>query len=333
MTLTAADGRRTGWPGGTPAEWSASWTPAPGASTSRPGAAPAGPPTPRRPADAVRDRLGDQDRHRAGPGRAGRIRHGRDWTLRCGRCCRKGRRCRGTAATEITLEHLARHTSGLPRAPTSFAQDVWVSLARAGTPTPTWTRRPCWTRWPGSGCGGLRAPGRGRDSNFGAGLLGIALRRAAGADELRRAGGRTVLRPLGLVDTVVSRVPEQSVRLAQGHGLVRPTGRRLASRGAGRGRRPAVHRARSAQLPPGRRWIPTPPHWPRPSAGPTSRRSPERPRPSDWAGCAPLTAGDLWWHNGGTGGFRGFAGFSPQRRRAVAVLVNDPRGPERTRSS
>jgi D-alanyl-D-alanine-carboxypeptidase/D-alanyl-D-alanine-endopeptidase len=43
-----------------------------------------------------------------------------------------------------------------------------------------------------------------------------------------------------------------------------------------------------------------------------------------------LPAGDLWWHNGATGGFRAFAGFSPQRRRAVAVLVNNARGPERT---
>ncbi len=42
-----------------------------------------------------------------------------------------------------------------------------------------------------------------------------------------------------------------------------------------------------------------------------------------------LPGGDLWWHNGGTGGFRSFAGFSPQRRRAVAVLVNDMRGPDR----
>ncbi|HZA05532.1 MAG TPA: serine hydrolase, partial [Propionibacteriaceae bacterium] len=42
-----------------------------------------------------------------------------------------------------------------------------------------------------------------------------------------------------------------------------------------------------------------------------------------------LRGGDMWWHNGGTGGFRSFAAFSPQVRRAVAVLVNDRRGPER----
>ena len=42
-----------------------------------------------------------------------------------------------------------------------------------------------------------------------------------------------------------------------------------------------------------------------------------------------LPGGDLWWHDGGTGGFRSFAGFSLERRRAVAILVNEMRGPDR----
>jgi D-alanyl-D-alanine-carboxypeptidase/D-alanyl-D-alanine-endopeptidase len=33
----------------------------------------------------------------------------------------------------------------------------------------------------------------------------------------------------------------------------------------------------------------------------------------------------LWWHNGGTGGFRSFAGFVPARRTAVVVLSNHAR--------
>ena len=37
-------------------------------------------------------------------------------------------------ATEITLEHLARHTSGLPRSPTPFTQDLWVALVQGGNP-------------------------------------------------------------------------------------------------------------------------------------------------------------------------------------------------------
>ncbi|WP_332248909.1 serine hydrolase [Nocardioides sp. CF8] len=33
----------------------------------------------------------------------------------------------------------------------------------------------------------------------------------------------------------------------------------------------------------------------------------------------------LWWHNGGTGGYRSFAGFRPDRRDAVVVLANQSR--------
>ena len=90
--------------------------------------------------------------------------------------------------TEITLEHLARHTSGLPRSPTPFTLTSGSPSSRAGTRTPTWTRTPYWTRWPSSDCGAPRGPGRGAYSNFGAGLLGIALRRMCRSRLLRRAG-------------------------------------------------------------------------------------------------------------------------------------------------
>jgi CubicO group peptidase (beta-lactamase class C family) len=37
----------------------------------------------------------------------------------------------------------------------------------------------------------------------------------------------------------------------------------------------------------------------------------------------------LWWHNGGTGGYRSFAGFRPERRDAVVVLTNQARSVDR----
>ena len=40
-------------------------------------------------------------------------------------------------------------------------------------------------------------------------------------------------------------------------------------------------------------------------------------------------AGPMFWHNGGTGGFRSFAGFLPERGRAAVVLVRDQRSPDR----
>jgi len=42
-----------------------------------------------------------------------------------------------------------------------------------------------------------------------------------------------------------------------------------------------------------------------------------------------LPGGDMWWHNGGTGGFRSFVAFSPELGRASVVLVNDRRDPDR----
>jgi serine-type D-Ala-D-Ala carboxypeptidase/endopeptidase len=40
-------------------------------------------------------------------------------------------------------------------------------------------------------------------------------------------------------------------------------------------------------------------------------------------------AGPMFWHNGGTEGFRSFAGFRPDRGVAAVVLVNDQRSPDR----
>ena len=39
--------------------------------------------------------------------------------------------------------------------------------------------------------------------------------------------------------------------------------------------------------------------------------------------------GPMFWHNGGTGGFRSFAGFLPDHGSAAVVLVNDRRRPDR----
>ena len=231
--------------------------------------------------------------------------------------------------TEITLEHLARHTSGLPRSPTPFTHDLWVAFAQGGNPYADLGEDAVLDALAGQRL--RRAPGTGPGaySNFGAGLLGIALRRMSGASSYAELAEQTVLRPLELGDTVVQPSPEQSVRLAQGHGLFgRPVAdwylEGLAGAGALRSTVPDLLSYLRAQLDPERTplaaaiwrthalWLPDRPH--------TFGLGWMRTR---------LPRGDLWWHNGGTGGFRSFAGFSPQRRRAVAVLVNNMRGPDR----
>ncbi len=232
-------------------------------------------------------------------------------------------------STEITLEHLARHTSGLPRSPTPFIQDMWIALVQGGNPYEDLDEDAVLEALTGQRL--RRAPGTGPAaySNFGAGLLGIALRRVTGAGSYAELAEQTVLRPLGLSDTVVDPSPEQKVRLAQAHGLFgRPVAdwylEGLAGAGALRSTVPDLLSYLGAQLDPDSTPLAaairqTHALW-QPDRRHTTGLGWMRTR---------LPGGDLWWHDGGTGGFRSFAGFSLERRRAVAILVNEMRGPDR----
>ena len=137
-----------------------------------------------------------------------------------------------------------------------------------------------------------------------------------------------VLRPLGLSDTAVRLAPDQAPRLAQGHGMrQRPVDAwyldGLAGAGALRSTAPDLLRYLRAQAKPDST----------PLAGAIrlthQLREPAR-RHTFGLGWmrTELPTGELWWHNGGTGGFRSFAGFSTDQRRVAAVLVNDGRGPD-----
>ena len=228
---------------------------------------------------------------------------------------------------QITLEHLARHTSGLPRSPQPLARDLWIALVRQANPYTmdeeavlAALRDIRLNHRPGDGHGGY--------SNLGAGLLGIALRRAAAADSYQELLIDAVLRPLGLTDTAVRLAPEQEARLAQGHGMRRRPVEAwyldgLAGAGALRSTAPDLLRYLRAQAEPDST----------PLAG-AIRLTHQLWEPArrhtfglGWMRTR-LPTGDLWWHNGGTGGFRSFAGFSTDQRRVSAVLVNDGRGPE-----
>ena len=229
---------------------------------------------------------------------------------------------------EITLEHLSRHTSGLPRSPQSFGRDLWIAVIRRGNPY-TMDEESVLASLADTRLRHRPGDGHGAYSNLGVGLLGIALRRAAGASSYQELVSDAVLRPLGLTDTVVRLDPDQALRLAQGHGMrQRPVDAwyldGLAGAGALRSTAPDLLRYLQAQAKPDST----------PLAGAIRRthrlREPAR-RHAFGLGWmrTELPTGELWWHNGGTGGFRSFAGFSPDRGRAAAVLVNDSRGPDR----
>ena len=137
-----------------------------------------------------------------------------------------------------------------------------------------------------------------------------------------------MLDPLGLNDTYPSPEPEQSAQSAQGHGFRRrpaPDWRLdgLAGAGALRSTVPDLLGYLQAQLDPDA----TP-------LGPAIRLTHELLEPSrpltiglGWIGSR-SRSGRMYWHNGGTGGFRSFAGFLPEHGRAVVVLVNDRRSPD-----
>lgn len=220
----------------------------------------------------------------------------------------------------IRLVDLATHTSGLPRLPPGlFSQalrqrhDPYASftveqLEQALTQPP---KRP-----PG---------GRPRYSNYGAGVLGEALARIAGAPYAQLVHDRIVV-PLGLRDTSIE-VPGNATNVAVGHtrrGRRTPDWRLPALAGAGALRSSVrdllvLLRAHldpaSTPLEPAVRLV----------TQPRARITRSLEVGLGWHILDRKGGARRWWHNGGTGGFRSFVGFDPAARRAVAVLANDPR--------
>ncbi|MBO3743474.1 serine hydrolase domain-containing protein [Actinoplanes flavus] len=207
----------------------------------------------------------------------------------------------GPHGPEVTLRHLAAHTSGLPRLPRDF-------LLRA---LPTLRTAP-YARYPGRLV--LRAAGRCRIrhapgsrtgySTFGIGLLGVALSRAAGTGWADLIAAR-VTGPLGLADTGCEQCPERD---AVGHsvrGKVRPPLRipGLAPAGALRSTVTDLGRYLAA--------------WADPDGTPLAAAM----RLATTARLGWERDGELRWHSGATPGFTAFAGFCPSRRTALAALT------------
>jgi D-alanyl-D-alanine-carboxypeptidase/D-alanyl-D-alanine-endopeptidase len=224
---------------------------------------------------------------------------------------------------EITLEHLATHSAGLPRLPPGF-----LRRARRQRANPyAWVREDdvlaalerTRLRWmPGT---------KTRYSNFGAGLLGIALSHRAGVPygELVRA---RVLSPLGLHDTGIEVATE---RLAVGHSrrgrpVVHWNVRGLEGAGALRSSAADLLRFARACLEP-------PPAAPGPALALTLEPRRRLGRFADiglgWLLGRRKDGWTLAWHNGGTGGFRSFVGLAREWNVAVVALTNSSRSADR----
>jgi CubicO group peptidase (beta-lactamase class C family) len=214
----------------------------------------------------------------------------------------------------ITLATLASHSSGLPRLPSN------LSPADPTNPYADYTVRQMYDF--------LSAHELRRDigaqyeySNFGAGLLGhlLALRHGTSYEQLVL---ERIAEPLGMNETRVTLTPAMTERLAQGHAGTTPVSNwdipTLAGAGALRStaRDMLILVAANAGLSETSLYDAfRATHEGRTTAGPNMKVG------LGWHIRAGEN-GETIWHNGGTGGYRSFAGFLPSDRTGVVVLTN-----------
>jgi CubicO group peptidase (beta-lactamase class C family) len=236
--------------------------------------------------------------------------------------------------TDITLVHLATHTSGLPRLPPGF---FWEALRHRDDPYARLTADRVLASLADVR---LRHPPgeRFRYSNFGAGVLGLALADAAGMD-LESLVRDRITGPLGMVDTVITMDEDQRSRLAPGTkargGPASPwTIVGLAGAGALRstvGDLLTFVRAQMGASPPG-----TPPEL----TAAIRETHVERSRGGRFAPALRMGLGwmllpigrqklDTLWHNGGTGGYRSYLGWAPTIPVGAVALSSNVRSVDR----
>lgn len=217
--------------------------------------------------------------------------------------------------SQITLRHLATHTSGLPAMPDNLepkdpanpyadyhADDLYHFLSHCSLTTEVGTRE--------------------EYSNLGAALLGLALSRKAGVnyETLLRA---RILAPLGMNDSATTLTPAMRARLAPGHdddGTVVANWDfdAMAAAGALKSTASDVVRFLAAHLDPASAPI-----------GKTLALTHGDPRKDGlditrlaWDRRQTPGGHVVLWHNGGTGGYRCWAGLDLARHLAAVVLTN-----------
>jgi CubicO group peptidase (beta-lactamase class C family) len=216
----------------------------------------------------------------------------------------------------IALVDLATHTSGLPRLPSNLMPKDEAN------PYVDYTAKQLYDF--------LSVYELQRDigssfeySNLGAGLLGHALALREGTDYETLVRKR-ITGPLSMTSTAITLTPSLAARLAPGHSAQRDRVSNwdfaaLAGAGALRSTANDLLTFLSANL-----------GLTKSSLSGAMSSMLETRRPSGAAGAEAalgwqiFTKGDrrIVWHNGGTGGYRSFVGFVPERRMGVVVLSN-----------
>ncbi|GAA0371226.1 serine hydrolase domain-containing protein [Streptomyces blastmyceticus] len=223
----------------------------------------------------------------------------------------------------ITLLHLATHTAGLPRLPPGLigreARAAWFS-----NPYAAFTSADLLAALPRTRL--HHRPGtRVRYSNYGVGLLGHTLARAAGGDYAELLTER-VLAPLGLTDTDCD--PYRPQALGHWHGRPRPPWLipGLPAAGALRSSARDLLRFLLALLAPDRADLTGLPPSLRAALADVQRPRLALPRTGNrvclvW-NLRPRGGRPLLHHSGGTRGFSAFAGFLPGSGCALAALAD-----------
>ncbi|MET8685447.1 serine hydrolase domain-containing protein [Streptomyces sp. NPDC004732] len=227
--------------------------------------------------------------------------------------------------SRITLLHLATHTSGLPRLPPGFLRKgapVWFS--NPYEPYSVASLRRALTRTRPQAAPGTRV----RYSNFGVGLLGELLTRAAngvGGGHFAPLLADRVLDPLGLTHTTCTTDLPQAT--GYWHRRPRPAWQMSSLSAAGTGRSTARDLLTTLDLLRDPATAPaTVPGTLRTALADVTRPRIALPRTGRrialiW-NIRPRPDRDLYHHSGGTRGFTAFAGFSPQADVALAALTN-----------
>jgi D-alanyl-D-alanine-carboxypeptidase/D-alanyl-D-alanine-endopeptidase len=223
----------------------------------------------------------------------------------------------------ITLADLATHTAGLPRLPHGF---LLPSVRHRRNPYAWFTVEDLYAGLPETR---LRRPpgGRPRYSNLGYGLLGHVLALRAGRDYEQLVQER-ICRPLELEDTHVSVPAPARTGFALGHnrrGRPVPHWDLPVLAGAGALRSTVADLLAFLRLQSGE----GDPALVRAAALTHAPRARHRGGLAIGLGWTRLpllgTEHEVLFHNGGTGGFRSFAGFVPETHTAVVVLANSAR--------
>jgi D-alanyl-D-alanine-carboxypeptidase/D-alanyl-D-alanine-endopeptidase len=216
---------------------------------------------------------------------------------------------------EITLLDISEQRSGLPRMPSNFKP--------ADPANPYVDYGPAQLYAFLSGYTLTRDPGEKYEySNLAVGLLGhvLSLRSGMSYEELVR---KRVLEPLGMTSTSITLSADQKKRLASGYdAALKPVKNwdldALAGAGAIRSTANDMLKFLAANLE-----LTDTPLKPAMRRMRSVRKDAGSPNVDIGMGWHIFKQyGDIFWHNGGTAGYRSFAGFDPAKKTGVVVLCN-----------